>query len=83
MRFTLIWSPIAERQLIDLWSDFPDDRKALTEAVAEVDKLLREDPSMKGRPFGVSRVLIKPPIIVLFSVDEGDRKVKVSLIRRL
>jgi hypothetical protein len=55
----------------------------LTEAVAEVERLLREDPSMKGRPFGVSRVLIKPPIIVLFSVDEGDRKVKVSLIKRL
>jgi hypothetical protein len=83
MRYTLLWRPIAERQLIDLWSNFPAERSDLTRAVDEVERLLRDDPSVKGRPFGVSRVLIKPPIIVLFSVDEGDKKVKIMWIKRL
>ena len=83
MRFTVTWNPIAEGQLLDLWADFPEDREGLTGAIREIDRVLRDDPLSKGRPFGVSRILIWPPVVVLHSVDEADRKVKILLVKRL
>ena len=83
MRFTVLWSTIAEGQLFDLWSNSPGQRPEITRASQQIDRLLRNDPATKGRPFGVSRVLIEPPIVVPFTVDEGDRKVKVHLVRSI
>lgn len=83
MRFTVLWSPIAEGQLLDLWSNSPGRRSGITRAAQQVDRLLRDDPATRGRPFGVTRILIEPLIVVLFSLDEGDRKVKVHMVRSI
>jgi mRNA-degrading endonuclease RelE of RelBE toxin-antitoxin system len=82
MRFTVIWTSKAEGQLFDLWSDFPDQRTELTEIADEIDRVLRNDPQTKGRPLGACRILIKAPLVVLYQVDEGDRKVNVLSVKK-
>jgi hypothetical protein len=81
MIYTVVWIPRALAMLAEIWNDAPD-RGAVTAASAEIDRLLRLDPDKRGRRFRSQRLLLVPPLAVTFSVDAGDRMVKVLQVRR-
>jgi len=47
MKYTVIWSPEAERQLTTIWLDV-ENRVAVTKASNEIDLLLKTDPETRG-----------------------------------
>ena len=81
IRCTVIWSPDADGRLAQAWIDAPD-RDAVTAAAHAIDAQLAVDPQTKGAEVREGlRSLSVPPLRVLFSVDEGDRKVHVLGVR--
>jgi hypothetical protein len=83
MTFKVIWVREAERQLTQLWVDYPGDRNAITAASNEIDRLLAEDPANAGESRGDDRILIVAPLAVYFRVDLSARVVRVGTVRRL
>jgi hypothetical protein len=58
------------------------DRQAVTTAANAMDQLLRTNPETRGESrVGAERVLIVPPLIVVFEVQEDDRFVMVLSVR--
>jgi hypothetical protein len=83
MKYTVLWKPDAEDALAALWISSPN-REALTAAANEIDRLLRTDPTARGEPrSGGRRLLICPPLAVVFQVRESDRFVDVLAVRLL
>jgi plasmid stabilization system protein ParE len=82
MRFTVIWRRRAQGELADVWTDSPD-RQAVSDAADRIDRILRIDPHLKGRPFDGDRILVEEPLAVVFSVNPGDRKVEVLAVWHL
>lgn len=89
MRYTVIWKPTAANHLADIWTSFPD-RRAVTQAVEEIDTLLsREDAGERGEsrypqddpPTNPTRVLMIPPLLVIFRVIDPDKVVEVATVR--
>jgi hypothetical protein len=80
MRYTVLWSPVAEQRLAALWTDAVN-RKAVTDAANAIDRQLANDPDELGesRSDG-TRVLFVPPLGILFQVNEGDRMVTVLAV---
>ena len=77
MNYTVVWMPTAEDRLAQAWIDAAD-RPAVTAAANEMDALLRRDPAAVGESRGEkTRLLIVPPLIALFEVEEEDRLVRV------
>ena len=61
MIFTVLWRPLAENQLAQLWIVAPD-RDIVSAAADEIDARLRRDPHEQGESReGNARVLIVPP----------------------
>ena len=77
MRYTVIWVPDAEQELAAIWMA-AGDRDAVTAAAHRIDQILRRYPDQKGesRPEG-RRILLEPPLGVLFIVQPLDRIVYV------
>ncbi len=83
MRYTVLWRRYAEAALSAIWTDAPD-RSALAKAANEIDALLQTDPETRGESrFGTVRILVVPPLAVMFDVHEPDRIVWVLGVRRL
>jgi hypothetical protein len=83
MIYTVLWRPLAEQQLAQLWNNAAD-RKTVTSAADTIDSVLRRDPHSKGESrSGANRVLFVPPLLVLFEVLEQDRTVYVKAVGRL
>jgi hypothetical protein len=82
MSYTVLWKPAAEAQLADLWNAGPD-RGAIASAADEIDARLKRNPQAEGedREEG-RRILIIPPLAVIFKVYEPDRTVWVSDVWR-
>jgi hypothetical protein len=76
--FTVEWDPEAENQLAALWV-IANDRKAVTQAQAEADRLLAQDPVACGteRSEGLYHLRV-PPLDVFYSVDPARRIVQVE-----
>jgi plasmid stabilization system protein ParE len=81
MKYTVVWTPSAERHLARLWAE-ADDRQAVAESADRIDRLLWNDPERKGEPLGPFRALCDDPLSVLYTVDEGDRIARVIQVRR-
>jgi hypothetical protein len=78
MTFTVVWKNTAEDALAELWIRYEHYRDALSDAANQIDALLRVDPQRKGRPYITSsRVLLVPPLGVIFRVIESDRIVRI------
>ena len=77
MKFTIRWIPSAERELAESWLAAPD-RNAVTAAAYAIERLLEVDPLRAGesRPNG-RRILLEPPLGVLFEVDSKREVVRV------
>jgi hypothetical protein len=81
MRYTVIWTRAALSQLTALWTAAPD-RQVVTDAVNELDRILRDDPDRVAIPFGRFYSYVEDPITILFEVDPGDCMVRVLYVRR-
>lgn len=79
MRFTVIWSPLAQCQLAELWLRAAD-RNAVTAAQYQIDQLLLVDPDTRGVPFFGNRLLVVPPLRVLYSINVMDMQVVVEQV---
>jgi hypothetical protein len=83
MKFTVIYRPSAENQLIDLWTQGPD-RQEITRAADEFEVRLRKDPQNEGESRSeTTRILFIHPLAVLFEVSEPDCMVFVLKIWRI
>jgi len=78
MKFTVIWTPTAEKDLAATWVDRVQDRAAITRAASSIDSLLRHDPHLHGESrYDTVRILHVPPLGVDFDVQQNDRMVFV------
>jgi len=79
MIFTVLWQPTAEDSP-EVWLIAPD-KQAVTDAANQIDAWLRSDPDQRGDPFGAQRrVLMVPPLGVIFEISEADRIVRVLMV---
>ena len=78
--FVVDWEPEATDELALLWMQ-ATDRRAVTRAQAEADRLLGADPVANGRLLSEGLyLLIVPPLGVFYEVDLGTRHVKVTWV---
>jgi hypothetical protein len=83
MRFRVGWKQSAENELATIWTNAPE-RAAVTAAADRIDSLLRKDPLAVGESRkGNLRVLLEPPLAVLYEVDELDLFVDVLKVWRI
>ncbi len=77
MRFTVLWTPSAERQLAQFWLD-ADDRGVLRDAADRLDTALAEQADSLGESRSDNvRIAFAPPLAIEFEVLEEDRTVHV------
>ena len=78
MRFTVVWSPEAEDELIQLWMAAPD-RNRLTQVVNAIERQLARQPFSVGesRADNSQRVAFEPPIGMLFTIWPDDQIVRI------
>ncbi len=78
MKFTVVWTPNAERRLADLWMRQPLLQREITAAANEVDARLRLNPLDQGESrVGSLRIMLVEPLIVDFEVLLDDQRVEV------
>jgi hypothetical protein len=72
------WVRSAENALADLWIR-TEDRNAVTAAVQQIDQALADTPDNQGesRDHG-RRILLVPPLGVIFHVDLVRHNVRIS-----
>jgi plasmid stabilization system protein ParE len=77
MKYTVVWIPEADAQLATIWMD-SQDRESVRVAAAEIERLLRTNPSEVGESrLKGQRVHFVNPLGVRFMVLEDDRIVQV------
>jgi plasmid stabilization system protein ParE len=77
MKFTVVWSASAERELASLWLSAAD-RAQVAAAADEIDASLAREPLSFGESRGANtRIAIAAPLTVVFDVDEPNRLVRV------
>ncbi len=81
MNFTVTWSQSAKTELASIWINSAK-RGAVTEAAAEIDRLLALDPTSSGESRDQNlRILIVPPLVVVYATFLDDRLVSVLQVR--
>lgn len=77
MNYTVLWVAAAEAELARLWTE-ASRRDEITQAAHEIETRLRVNPLEEGesRPQG-RRVLLAPPLGVVFQVVPDDLLVRV------
>ena len=83
MNYTVVWQPSAQDDLAALWVDNPSERNAITAAAAAIDAALRRDPHLPGSPVGGTRVWVRDPVVVEFTISDAQRLVTVLAIWHL
>jgi hypothetical protein len=80
MKYTVVWETTAETELAELWLRVRD-RETLTRAGDRIDVVLQTSPSLRGEPHSSQRrILIEPPLGVIFRIEEDDRLVRVLAV---
>jgi len=83
MRFTVAWKPWAKERLAEIWIE-ATDRRSVSSAANEIDRLLRNDPQSRGESRDeFSRILIVLPLAVVYEIHERDRMVSVLSVRHV
>jgi mRNA-degrading endonuclease RelE of RelBE toxin-antitoxin system len=80
MRYTVIWAPIAQNQLAQMWLEALD-RSAISQSSDRIDELLATDPHKHGSNLreGLNKLQVYP-LRVIFEIDDADCKVRVVRI---
>jgi plasmid stabilization system protein ParE len=77
MKFTVVWSRHAERELTTIWTN-TSHRGDVTRAAQRIDRLLQRNPENEGESrVHDTRILLVPPLGVTFAVYVDDRRVEV------
>jgi hypothetical protein len=77
MKYTVVWTAVAERRLTQLWLG-SRKRRAIRDAADRMDAALRQDPNECGESRdGNRRVMLIWPLGVFFDVDGDRRQVRV------
>jgi hypothetical protein len=77
MKWTVTYRPSADEQLAELWLN-ATDRQAISSASNAIARQLASDPLIAGESREDNlRILIEPPIAVIYDVSELDRLVSV------
>ena len=80
--YTVVWVPSARRKLAELWNENPAIRQEIADSDDEIDSSLAQDPLGIGIPTeGVGRLVVRPPLMVLYRVDEDDRQVRIIYVK--
>jgi plasmid stabilization system protein ParE len=80
MKYTVVWQPSAENELIELWPAAAN-REQVTQAADEIERILSTKPTEAGESrSGDIRILIVPPLAANFRVFQADRIVRVSRV---
>lgn len=83
MRFTVVWKPQAKNRLSEIWID-ASDRPAVSMGANTIDSLLKSTPLEHGESrSGNQRIVIVPPLAVIYEVHIEDRRVDVLSVRLL
>jgi hypothetical protein len=82
MTYTVVWSKSALAELAELWNS-ASDRKDVSDASNQIDLLLRSNPygQSESREQDL-RILLEPPLAILFEISEADRMVTVCAVWR-
>jgi hypothetical protein len=79
-RYTVVWDSAAQQRLARLWLENPRIRREITESIDEIDAMLAETPDSLGIAAAQGtngRIVVRPPVSLLFFVYENDRQVRV------
>ena len=83
MVWTVVWLPDAESELAELWLA-STDRERTTLAADQIEKQLRHNPDSAGESRAAGRrILIVPPLAVIYRILFDDRIVQVSNVREI
>jgi hypothetical protein len=81
-RFTVVWSRSAMARLAELWVDNPAVRQEITDAADQIDRALAQAPESVGISVSArSRLVVHPPLSVLFWISSSDRQVRVIYVK--
>jgi hypothetical protein len=82
--FSVEWAASAVDELAAIWTAAgSDERASITDATRQIDSVLRVDPELAGESRGgTRRVLLAPPLGIIFSVRAPDRAVRVLQVLR-
>jgi hypothetical protein len=82
MRYTVAWSPDAERDLAEIWLA-AGDRAEVTAAGDKIDAALRADAHLQGESRHVAiRILFMPLLAIDFEVSVEDRIARLLTVWR-
>jgi hypothetical protein len=70
---------MAQDQLTDLWLN-STNRNLVTRASHQIDHLLSTDPDRQGVAFYGDRLLVVPPLQVVYRIDTDDMQVVIEMI---
>lgn len=77
MKYTVVWIPAAERELLSIWLS-TRLRQRVTEAASLLDRALARNPYEVGESReGTRRIAFETPLAIDFEVIEADRLVRV------
>lgn len=76
MRYTVVYDPSAEAQLIDIWMQAPN-RRAVRNASDDIDRQSKRSPDRVGHSFGSYRRLVIYALAVEYTFSPSDRMVRV------
>jgi hypothetical protein len=77
-RFTVVWSQACKTLLAELWLANPAIRQEITGAADQIDRALAHAPETIGVQVSPrSRLVVHPPLSILFWISESDRQVRL------
>jgi hypothetical protein len=80
--FTVVWPEDAQNELARLWNVNDGQRREITWAADEIDRLLAIRPQELGEAVSsYARQYLEPPLKVLFTVSVEDCLVKVLYVK--
>ena len=81
MKYTVTWRPSAASRLSEIWMESLD-RPGVTDAANGIDSVLALCPQEQGeeRDEG-TRILIVPPLAIIYEVSDDDRRVTVLSVK--
>lgn len=83
MKYRVEWNRAARDALTEIWLRVDSaERKAVSEAVASIDKLFQYRPAQQGESReGDRRILFAHPLVVTFRVSNTEHTVQVLYVR--
>ncbi len=83
IHYTVTYIEDARDQLAEIWLEVLD-RSAVAKADDEIDRILKDDASLKGTEVREGlRQLVVPPLKVQFTIEEDDRLVTIWSVRHI